>query len=42
MEAFILKKKVIFLPFSSQDKKSSLCEDKRHTFHSQSILLKVK
>lgn len=34
MEAFIFlgKKKKIVLPFSAQDKKSSLCDDKRHIF----------
>lgn len=42
MEAFILKEKVIFLPFNAQDKKNSLCEDKRHIFNFQSTLLKVK
>lgn len=30
MEAFILEKYKIFLSFSSQDQKRSLCEDKRH------------
>lgn len=43
MEAFIFEKYVIFLSFISQEKKSSLCEDKAGIFSVfPSILLNVK